>query len=93
MVEATHAVRDVRMTLSQPPTGYVINVDVMQNGTEYCQLIYDPSQSTPTTVIDGMTLPPLLEKALLTLNISVTMLANYDQALNPGNDLTVTIRF
>jgi hypothetical protein len=93
MVEATHAVRDVRMTLRQPPTGYVINVDLLQNGTEYCQLTYDPSQSTPTTVIDGISLPPLMEKAFLTLNISVTLLANYDQALNPGNDLTVTIRF
>jgi hypothetical protein len=93
LVEATHAVRDIRMTLSQPPTGYVITVDLLQNGDEYCQLTYDPSQTTPSAVVDGTNLPPLLEKALLTINITVTLIPNYDQALNPGNDLTVTIRF
>lgn len=93
VVEATHAVRDIRMTLSQPPTGYVITVDLLQNGTEYSRLTYDPSQTTPTAVIDGTNLPPLLEGALLTINITVTLIPNYDQALNPGNDLTVTIRF
>jgi len=93
VVEATHAVRDIRMTLSQPPTGYVITVDLLQNGVEYCQLTYDPSQTTPTAVLDGTNLPPLLEGALLTINITVTLIPNYDQALNPGNDLTVTIRF
>jgi len=93
VVEATHAVRDIRLTLSQPPTGYVITLDLLQNGDEYCRLSYDPSQTIPSPVIDGTNLPPLLEKALLTINITVTLIPNYDQALNPGNDLTVTIRF
>jgi hypothetical protein len=93
VVEATHAVRDIRMSLTQPPTGYVITVDLLQNGTEYCQLVYDPSQTTPTAVIDGTNLPPVLEYAVLSLNITVTLIPNYDLALNPGNDLTVTVRF
>jgi hypothetical protein len=93
VVEAKHAVRDIRMSLTQPPTGYVITVDLLQNGSEFCQLVYDPSQATPTAVIDGTNLPPVLEYAVLTLNITVTLIPNYDLALNPGNDLTVTVRF
>jgi hypothetical protein len=93
LVEASHAVRDIRMALSQPPTGYVVTVDLLQNGSEYCQLIYDPSQAIPTSVIDGENLPAMMEAAQLTINITVTLIPNYSAALNPGNDLTVTVRF
>jgi hypothetical protein len=93
LVEASHAVRDIRLTLSQPPAGYVLTVDLLQNGSEYCQLIYDPSQAVPTSVIDGTDLAPVIEGSLLTININLTMISNYDLAFNPGNDLSVTIRF
>ncbi len=92
VVEARHAVRDIRMTLNQPPMGYVITVDIMQNGEQYCELTYDPSQITPTQVIDGTNMPPVVEGALLTINITLTMITGSAQ-LSPGNDLTVTIRF
>jgi hypothetical protein len=92
LVQATHAVRDLRMTMGQAPTGYVITVDVLQNNAEYCQLTYDPSQTIPSAVVDGINLPPLMEYALLSINIMVSLIPNYTQALNPGRDLTVTIR-
>jgi hypothetical protein len=93
VVEATHAVRDIRMSLTQPPTGYIVTVDLLQNGVEYCELVYDSTQTPPTSVIDGTNLPPLQESATLTVNITVTLIPNYQNALNPGNDLTVTVRF
>jgi hypothetical protein len=92
LVETSHAVRDIRITLGQSPTGYVITVELLQNGNPYAQLTYDPSQTTPTSVIDGTNLPPLTESALLTINITLILIPNYTQALNPGRDLTVTIR-
>jgi hypothetical protein len=92
VVQAKHAVRDLRMTLGHAPSGYVITVDVLQNNTEYCRLSYDATQTPPTAVVDGTNLPPLLEDALLTINITVSLITNYGLALNPGRDLTVTIR-
>jgi hypothetical protein len=92
VVQATHAVRDIRMTLSQPPAGYVVVIDLLQNNTEYCQLTYDPTLTTPSAIVSGMNLPPLLESALLTVNITLALVPNYSGALNPGRDLTVTIR-
>jgi hypothetical protein len=93
VVEATHAVRDIRLTMTQAPAGYVLTVDVLQNGTEYCQLTYDATQATPSAIVDGIDLPPVLEGALLSINLTLLLIPNYNQALNPGRDLTVTIRF
>jgi hypothetical protein len=92
VVQATHAVRDIRMTLGQAPTGYVITVNVLQNNVEYCQLTYDPTLATPSAVVDGTNLPPLMENAILTINIALSLIPNYQQSLNPGRDLTITIR-
>jgi hypothetical protein len=91
MVQATHAVRDIHFALGTASAGYTVTVDILQNGTEYCQLDYNPTQNA-TPVVDGSALPPLLENALLTLNITLNLIANYTQALNPGRDLTITIR-
>jgi hypothetical protein len=93
VVEATHAVRDIRLTLGQDPAGYILAVDLLQNGSEYCQLIYDPTQSIPSAIVDTVAFPPVAEGALLTINLTLTLIPNYTQALNPGRDLTVTIRF
>lgn len=92
LVQASHAVRDIRMNLSQPPAGYVLTVDVLQNNVEYCQLTYDPSATLPSAIVEGINLPPLMEGALLTTNIVLSPIANSSAALNPGRDLTVTIR-
>ena len=92
VVQAKHAVRDIRLTLGQPPTGYVLTVDLLQNELEYCQLTFDPSESNPSAIVDGLILPPFVEGALLTINLTLELIANYTQTLNPGRDLTVTIR-
>jgi hypothetical protein len=93
VVEASHAVRDIRLSLGQSPAGYVLTVDLLQNGSEYCRLIYDPSQAEPSQIVDGLNLPPVIEGALLSINLTLNLIANYQGALNPGRDLTVTMRF
>ena len=92
LVQATHAVRDLRLNFGLAPTGYVVTVDLLQNSAEYCQLIFDPRLSSASGVIGGINLPPLLDRALLSINISLTLIPNYTQTLNPGRDLTLTIR-
>lgn len=91
MVEAAHAVRDIRASLSQAASGYTITVDVLQNGTEYCRLQM-ASDATASNIIDGATLPALIEGANLTINITLNVIQNAPASLNPGRDLTITIR-
>ena len=93
VVEATHAVRDIRLTLGHAPAGYVLTVDLLQNGSQYSRLTYDPTQPTPSAIVDGIDLPPVIEGALLSINLTLSLIPNYNEALNPGRDLTVTIRF
>jgi hypothetical protein len=92
-VEQTHAVRDIRATLNQPPAGYDIAITVRQNGTLYCNLVVSSGNANSSSVVDGVNLAPLQEGANLTLDVSLTPVANYTGSLNPGRDLTVTIRF
>ncbi len=92
LIEAAHAVRDVRATVTQPATGYNISVDVLQNGTEYCNLII-PDGSTTSNIVSGVTLPTaLLDEATLTINLTLEVDAGSTQSISPGRDLTVTIR-
>jgi hypothetical protein len=91
LVEASHAVEDVRAIVNQAATGYTIVVDVLQNGAEYCQLQI-PDGATTSNVIDGATLPALAEGASLTINITLNVDPNKTASISPGRDLTVTIR-
>jgi hypothetical protein len=90
-VEASHAVRDVRATLNQAPTGYAIVVDVLQNGTKYCSLTI-ASGSTNSNLIDGVGLLPLIVGSTLSINVTLNLTSPAPSSIIPGKDLTVTIR-
>jgi len=95
IVQATHAVRDVRATLSQAATGYNIVIDILQNGNPYCSLNVPTGQTTSSSpaIVDGVILPPLTENSILTMNLTLQVIANYPGSFSPGRDLTATIRF
>lgn len=101
--DASHAVRDLRATLSQAPAGYNVSVDILQNGSLYCNLTIGSGnpQSGPAdangiysipAITSGVNLAPLLQDATLTINITLELVSGFTGALNPGRDLTVTIR-
>jgi hypothetical protein len=91
LIEASHAVRDMRASVTQAPSGYNITVDVLQNGVEYSSLTI-PSGATVSAVIDGVGLSPLTEGSVLTVNITLNVLQSFQASMSPGRDLTVTIR-
>jgi hypothetical protein len=91
LVEAAHAVRDIRAIVSQPAIGYTIVIDVLQNGAEYCQLQI-AAGTTTSNIIDGATLLAFAESAGLTINVTLNVLSSDTSSLSPGRDLTVTIR-
>ncbi len=92
VVEAAHAVRDIRATITQPPLGYAIGIELLQNGTPYCGLTINSGSLTSTPVVDGLSLLPLSEDATLTMNTSLTPVQGFTGSASPGQDLTVTIR-
>ncbi len=91
LVEASHAVRDIRAVLSLAATGYAIVVDLLQDGSPYCTLTIHPGDNT-SSVVDGLDLRPLKEGASITMNIAVNAASGSLVSPNPGMDLTVTIR-
>ncbi len=93
VVEATHAVRDIRAVLIQPPIGYSATIDLLQNGNPYCTLLIDSGDKTSTAIVDGLSLPPLAEGAVLSMNVSLGAAQGFTGSPSPGQDLTVTIRF
>lgn len=92
MVETAHAVRDVRATLAQAAAGYTVEIDLLQNGAEYCSLVVDSGQTTSATIVDGLSLVPLSEGGMLTMNVSITPVPGFAGSASPGRDLTVTVR-
>jgi hypothetical protein len=90
-IEATHAVRDIRASVNQPPVGYNVTIDLLQNGTPYCTLII-PSGSLISNVLDGVQLPALTGSSSLSLNLSLNLIQGFQGSINPGRDLTLTIR-
>jgi len=91
LIEASHAVRDIRAVVNQAATGYTISVDILQNGTEYCNVSI-PSGQTTSTVLDGAALPALQNTAALTINVTLQVISGYSGQISPGRDLAVTIR-
>ncbi len=91
LVEAFHAVRDLRAMISQPASGYTVSVDVLQNGTEYCNMTI-PSGTIASEPVDGSDLPPLQEGATITMNVTLEVIQGFQGSISPGRDLTVTIR-
>jgi hypothetical protein len=92
-VEKTYAVRDIRATVSEAPGDTAIELSLLQNGAHYCDLTILPGQTISGQPagqpLNGADLPPLLEGATLSLNI--TQVGQAWQS-SPGRDLTVTIR-
>jgi hypothetical protein len=88
LVEANHAVRDIRATVSEAAGETAINLSILQNGVDYCDLSIAPG-SLVSQIIQGVDLPPLVSGATLTLSITQVGQA---AASTPGSDLTVTIR-
>ena len=101
--DASHAVRDLRATVSQAPSGYNVSVDILQNNVWYCNLTIGSgnTQSGPEDangvystpgITSGVNLPPLEADATLTINVALELVSGSTAALSPGRDLTVTIR-
>lgn len=91
LVQQSHAVRDIRATLSQAPAGYSIQLTLSQAGQAYASFTVADGQ-TVSAVLDGSTLPYLAEGSSLTLAVALTPTPNYQGVSSPGRDLTVTVR-
>jgi hypothetical protein len=98
LIEASHAIRDVRAAVSYAPQDYTINVAVLQNavplGGDAGVLSIGPGNLS-SNIVDGVNLPSLKEDGALTLNITLDLPPGFQPSpsTNPGRDLTVTIRF
>jgi hypothetical protein len=92
IVESSHAVRDIRATLTQPSAGFTVSIDLLQNSTLYCSLEIASGSTSSESIASGLGLPPLVEDASLTMNVSVSPVQGFTSPPRPGRDLTVTIR-
>jgi hypothetical protein len=85
LIEAAHAARDVRASVTQA-ADQDIKLQLLMGTTEYCTLTI-PAGQTVSNIIDGTTLATLESGSNLQLNVTQVGSAV------PGRDLTVTIRF
>lgn len=103
LVESSHAVKDIRAMVGEAAMGYSIQIDVLQNGAEYCSMAIAPGATASGPLpangvypspapISGVSLPPLQEGATLSMNISLQVMQGYQGSVSPGRDLTMTIR-
>jgi len=97
IIEASHAIRDMRATVNQAPQNYIINIAVLQNGVPLSGdvgVLSIGSGNLTSNVIDGINLPALEEDGALTLDITLEVPESFSTSVdtNPGRDLTVTIR-
>jgi hypothetical protein len=88
LVEAAHAVRDIRAKVTEAPINTNIVVNLWQNGTPYTSLTI-PAGQTTSNIIDGKTLATLQNASTLKMDIVLNVLGTN---ASPGKDLTVTIR-
>jgi hypothetical protein len=95
LVQATHAIRDMRATVNQPASGYDILITVLMDGVPYGDTLTIPSgAASSSAIVEGGALAPLVEGALLTINIALNSAATTAiTGVSPGRDLTTTIRF
>lgn len=98
LIEASHAIRDMRAAVSYAPQDYTIHIAVLQNavplGGDAGILSIGPGNLT-SNVVDGLNLPALNEDGTLTVNVTLDLPQGFQPSANtnPGRDLTVTIRF
>lgn len=88
LVEAAHAPRDIRASVTEAPSTDVL-LQLLQNGIPYCSLTIAAGNFV-SNIFDGKTLPPLQSGA--TLRLDVVQVGQASQGA-PGRDLTVTVRF
>ena len=86
MVEASHAARDVRASVTEAPQGTPITLQLWQGSTAYTTLTISAGQTT-SNIVDGTTLAALVAGSTLRLDVTAV-----GQSA-PGRDLTVMIRF
>ena len=94
VIEAEHAIRDIRATVNQPANGYDLVVQILQNGIPYGASLTILSGASTSSIVSGANLPPLLNSALLTIDVALNSVAltSASSAASPGRDLSVTIR-
>ncbi len=92
MVQADHAVRDIRADLGRAAQGYSVAVNLLRAGLDYCTLQIAPD-SVESQILDGVDLPALRKLDSLSMNISLQPIDGYQGTPIPPKDLTVTIRF
>lgn len=85
IVEASHSVRDIFAVVREAPTGSPIELQLKQNGANYCAVMI-PSGSTVSNTVEGSFLPVLEAGKRISLDI-----VSIGQG-NPGTDLTLIIR-
>jgi hypothetical protein len=93
LIETSHAVRDVRATVTQAATGYNVGIDILQDGAELCHLTI-ASGDTTSAILDGLALdlPFLNGGSALTANITLDVIQGFTGSISPGRDLTITLR-
>lgn len=88
VVEDPHSVRDIFAVVEEAPTGAPVALRLWQDDAVYCDLTI-PAGEKISNVVHAFGLPPLPEKAQLTLEV-VSVGQTFDTT--PGRDLTVTVR-
>ncbi len=91
VIQADHAVRDIRADLGRAAQGYNLAVQVLQEGQAYC-LIQIASNDTVSALLDGVDLPALRKLSPLNINVSLQPVDGFQGTPVPPKDLTVTIR-
>jgi hypothetical protein len=86
MVEASHAARDVRASVTEPPLETPITLTLWQGSKVYTTLTI-PAGQTTSNIVDGTTIETLATGSTLRLDVT-----GVGRSV-PGRDLTVTIRF
>lgn len=86
MVEASHAARDVRASVTEAPVDTPIALTLWQGSDVYTTLTI-PAGQTTSNVVDGTTLQTLTTGSTLRLDVT-----GVGRSI-PGRDLTVTVRF
>jgi len=91
MIQADHAVRDIRADLGKSAQGYNVMIEVLQAGQSYCSLQI-PANQIESSIIDGVALPILRKLSALTMNVTLSPVEGFQGTPVPPRDLTVTIR-
>jgi hypothetical protein len=93
IIEASHAVRDLRATVTQAATGYDISIDILQDGVLYANLKILDGHTVSGVDTDVLNLRPLAKESLMTMNVTLNVSPGGTAGLlSPGRDLTVTTR-